>query len=466
MPRTLTDHMHAPFGDAIDGNRPKGKERATRSLPPRKRATTHEGSVSPAGSAQSMPAFSPHNRPEVYMAQLDVIPLSDVRGGPMEARRRSRTQCFSDAAVSPPVPSKRQRHQRQDENQPHHILDQLLNVDPAVAANAASTSITSEAQAPRSFPKLATTSFLTSPKHVKKGRRGHPQSVNKSTSASTTTSRYAAPPPATTAAAAPPPSGGAGTDYPSKPIHKSNLGRPTATTTTTTTGAAGAPATSSTSTPAPSSISGTPGPAARRGPEYAYPRESLKVPLTPEEPVQDDARLSAKEKEKEYWRRQRRVFVRSRFITNDEACAIANSVYVSQPVDPGNRIVETFQANIANFRSKWRKIIKDRVGELNLTREDIVSRSEQDLLELVTPRVDRQMLEKIWNHWLSDPFVDQFAFYNDPQAVQALTTATIHALAVTVRHHYGLLKERDFRRLLDDLDKYTRDMNLPDSQRR
>ncbi|KAI8145438.1 hypothetical protein BJV82DRAFT_603656 [Fennellomyces sp. T-0311] len=200
----------------------------------------------------------------------------------------------------------------------------------------------------------------------------------------------------------------------------------------------------------------------RRGPEYAYPRESLQVQLTQDLPVIDDSQLNEKAKEKEYWRRQRRVFVRSRFITNEEATAIANSVYKSSPVGPQDRIVVTFQANIANFRSKWRKLLKELVKKFTVSRHLVTAHDSEPFEREVKSKVDVSMLQKIWGHWLSDPFVDEDAFYANPQNVDTLTAVTVQAICVTLRYHYGLMKERDFRKQLDDLDKYTRNLHLPD----
>ncbi|KAI7849228.1 hypothetical protein BDC45DRAFT_521142 [Circinella umbellata] len=200
----------------------------------------------------------------------------------------------------------------------------------------------------------------------------------------------------------------------------------------------------------------------RRGPEYAYPRDSLQVQLAQDLPVIDDKALNEKAKEKEYWRRQRRVFVRSRFITNEEATAIANSVYKSNPVGPQDRIVVTFQANIANFRSKWRKLLKELVKKFAINRSLVTAQDSAPFECEVRSKIDVAMLQKIWGHWLADPFVDEEAFYANPQNVETLTAVTIQAICVTLRYHHGLMKERDFRKQLDDLDKYTRNIELPD----
>lgn len=71
-------------------------------------------------------------------------------------------------------------------------------------------------------------------------------------------------------------------------------------------------------------------------------------------------------------------------------------------------------------------------------------------------------MQKVWGHWITEPFVDRDLFYANSQAVESLTKVTTLAICVTLRHQLGNMKERDFRKSLDDLDKYTRDMYLPD----
>ncbi|KAG0177700.1 hypothetical protein DFQ28_004857 [Apophysomyces sp. BC1034] len=191
-------------------------------------------------------------------------------------------------------------------------------------------------------------------------------------------------------------------------------------------------------------------------------RESLSVALPQDVPVLDAEALDDKEKEKEYWRRQRRMFARSRFITNEEAADVARRVYCNRTIPTNHRMVITFQANIANFRSKWRKLLKEIVKGLKIPKSLVTDGDNEALLREVRSKVDMDMLHAVWGHWISEPFVKVDAFYANTEAVDTLTEVTIKAIYITLRSLYGNLQEKDFRRELDDLDKWTRPMYLPD----
>lgn len=303
---------------------------ATRMLPPRKRVSAAlnavrlpSSTVSPssagkgttqAGKRESLPDltvikivafFSPRSDTTDYLEQLDDIPESDVRGGPLDRAAAASSSCsstygkklnarlassFNELNVPPPVPSKRQRHLEEAKEPPprsriHHARQKH------------------ERRLRQQQQKLEEEQQQEGTVVVSEGQQQQKQKQPATPSSSSSSSIRRA-----------------------------------------------------------------------RGPEFAYPREALKVPLTQDDPVVDDTVMDDKAKEKEYWRRQRRVFARSRFITNDEATVIANSVYKSNPVDPQHKFVTTFQANIANFRSKWRKILKElaTLPEFaSLTREQI-----------------------------------------------------------------------------------------------
>lgn len=120
--------------------------------------------------------------------------------------------------------------------------------------------------------------------------------------------------------------------------------------------------------------------------DYAYRRASLQVPLAMDPPVAIGETPTPKDKEKEFWRRQRRVFIRSRYITNEEAADVANGIHLDQPIDPNDRIVISCQGNIANFRSKWRKLVKEQANALGFGRTQVVGGSVR-LENNVTPKV-------------------------------------------------------------------------------
>lgn len=120
--------------------------------------------------------------------------------------------------------------------------------------------------------------------------------------------------------------------------------------------------------------------------DYAYRRASLQVPLAMDAPVAIGETPTPRDKEKEFWRRQRRVFVRSRYITNEEAADVANGIHIDQPIDPNDRIIISCQGNIANFRSKWRKLVKEQANTLGFGRPQVVGGSAR-LENNVTPKV-------------------------------------------------------------------------------
>ncbi|KAI9253808.1 hypothetical protein BDA99DRAFT_519032 [Phascolomyces articulosus] len=347
-------------------------------------------------------AYSPRTDPTLYIDQLDT-PMSDVR----EKKRRARpVTSFTELNVAPPVPSKRLRHHPR--SRVHHAQQKYQERQAAAAAAAATAKAAAATLAYQQQQTQQPPSSTTTP--------------TTSSLATTTSSAIAA----------------------TTPIASS-----------LSSSAAAAASTTAASRSSSAALQ-------RRGPEYAYPRDALQVQLAQDLPVIDDKALNEKAKEKEYWRRQRRVFVRSRFITNEEATAIANSVYKSNPVGPQDRIVVTFQANIANFRSKWRKLLKELVKKLSINRSLVTAQDGGPFEREVRSKVDVAMLQKIWGHWLADPFVDEEAFYANRQSVASLTAVTVQAICVTLRYHYGLMKERDFRKQLDDLDKHTRNLELPD----
>jgi hypothetical protein len=111
------------------------------------------------------------------------------------------------------------------------------------------------------------------------------------------------------------------------------------------------------------------------------------VPIPLSGTIPAHVELSAKDKEKEYWRRQRRVFVQTRFITNDEGVLIANSVYSNMNISPMNRMVTSFQGNIANFRTKLRRIFVIIGKDLELTEEFVKTRSTETLYEYIKNKV-------------------------------------------------------------------------------
>jgi hypothetical protein len=112
---------------------------------------------------------------------------------------------------------------------------------------------------------------------------------------------------------------------------------------------------------------------------------TVPLPMSRKLPVY--IKMDAKDKEREYWRRQRRVFVHSRFLTNDEGVQVAKSVYSNLSIGPTNRMVISMQGNIANFRTKLRRIFISQTKKFNISKEYIGDTKEDQLIKELTLKV-------------------------------------------------------------------------------
>lgn len=114
--------------------------------------------------------------------------------------------------------------------------------------------------------------------------------------------------------------------------------------------------------------------------------KNVPLPLNTTLPV--NSKLNAKDKEKEYWRRQRRVFVHSRFLTNEEGMQVAKSVYSNLVITPTNRMVTSFQGNIGNFRTKLRRVFDTFTASFGINKE---------FLQKDTAVQEKHVLERVRN---------------------------------------------------------------------
>lgn len=112
---------------------------------------------------------------------------------------------------------------------------------------------------------------------------------------------------------------------------------------------------------------------------------AVPLPLSSKLPVY--IKMDAKEKEREYWRRQRRVFVNSRFLTNEEGVVVAKTVYSNLSIQPDNRMVTSFQGNIGNFRTKLRRTFTSQADKYNLTKEYVMYAEKDEMLDMLRSKV-------------------------------------------------------------------------------
>ncbi|KAI8377491.1 uncharacterized protein BYT42DRAFT_346289 [Radiomyces spectabilis] len=173
-----------------------------------------------------------------------------------------------------------------------------------------------------------------------------------------------------------------------------------------------------------------------------------------QDPPPKRALRTSEDQEKEYWRRQRRIFVRSRCITRQEALDLVQSVYRRSTISDHDPLILRCQSNMSSFRSKWRTIIKQMIN----SREWLALRRKPSS---IASKIDRSVLETIWGPWICAPYVKKEAFYKNTKAVKVLTEATAKAIEIALRYH-GATNELNFRKEMDSLDPITRNLPLPD----
>lgn len=125
---------------------------------------------------------------------------------------------------------------------------------------------------------------------------------------------------------------------------------------------------------------------------------SVSLPLS--STLSNPRKLNTKDKEKEYWRRQRRVFVHSRFLTNEEGVQVAKSVYSNLSISPSNRMIISFQGNIGNFRTKLRRIFDNYTNSFNITKDFLLkdeSFQEQYIQQRVKKKKKKHLKMEIWS---------------------------------------------------------------------
>ncbi|KAI8064932.1 hypothetical protein BDF21DRAFT_427433 [Thamnidium elegans] len=173
--------------------------------------------------------------------------------------------------------------------------------------------------------------------------------------------------------------------------------------------------------------------------------------------------MDSKDKEREYWRRQRRVFIHSRFVTNEEGVSVAKTVYSNLSIGPSNRMITSFQGNIANFRTKLRRVIDAHSKPFNVSKDYLLNTDDSKVICDITEKMTDTILKKIWGHWIMKPFVDTEVFYADKPSVDLLRYVTVKILIIQLKEHYNIITAKIARSEMRKLDLISRTINLPDT---
>ncbi|GAA5805820.1 hypothetical protein HPULCUR_011346 [Helicostylum pulchrum] len=390
--------------------------------------------------------FLPRIDTDIYMDELQ-SPLSFVRGTSEERNQFVKTEenrmsqsfgndykstltmsNFYSAKISPPVPSKRTRHLKIQVKSPANKLPSKTYLSDTQTP---SPTLTRYSIPPSPSPSISSLNSTPTPTPTKRA----PSNAKKRIASMK------------------------GRDK------KSNQNIPQLTTTTTSTptqlmfAAAAEAKTSSKTKSKPAGKKSLPKQALKIQPIEDKP--TIPLPLSKKLPVY--IKMDSKDKEREYWRRQRRVFIHSRFVTNEEGVSVAKTVYSNLSIGPSNRMITSFQGNIANFRTKLRRVIDAHSKPFNVTKDYLLNTDNSKVIRDITEKMTDTVLKKIWGHWIMNPFVDTELFYADKPSVDLLRDVTVKILILQLKEHYNIITAKAARSEMRKLDLISRTINLPDT---
>ncbi len=73
-----------------------------------------------------------------------------------------------------------------------------------------------------------------------------------------------------------------------------------------------------------------------------------------------------------------------------------------------------------------------------------------------------KMLNYVWCHWISDPYVNVEEFYSSTSAVNLLRNITVKIMIIHLKEYYNILSPKEARTEMRKLDILSRKINLPE----
>ncbi|KAG1392565.1 hypothetical protein G6F60_011994 [Rhizopus arrhizus] len=180
---------------------------------------------------------------------------------------------------------------------------------------------------------------------------------------------------------------------------------------------------------------------------------SSKIPLN----TDTDTRY----KWEEYLRRQRRLFINCRYVTDGEAANVAMAVYTGQEIGPTNRLVGLLQKNFNKYRLKLRRIFDDLSRVMSIKRRDM-EYDDATLKAYITNQMTDRILKSVWEYWLDEPYVDQDEFFENASSVSLLKDVTVQAIIYHYKEKYQLMSSEKATKGIRQLDAITRTLDLPE----
>ncbi|EIE77428.1 hypothetical protein RO3G_02132 [Rhizopus delemar RA 99-880] len=162
----------------------------------------------------------------------------------------------------------------------------------------------------------------------------------------------------------------------------------------------------------------------------------------------------------EYYRKQHRLFVHSRYISDQEAVLVAMSVYTDQSIEPDDQLVRLLQANFSKYRMKLKSIFDDLSRIIILSKEKMMEGKRKTKI-YISEQLTDEVFKSVWGHWIEEPYIDKEEFYESEALVSLLKEVTVQAILSHYKEKYEIISTKEYLEQMKQLDRITRALNLP-----
>ncbi|CEJ00837.1 hypothetical protein RMCBS344292_14883 [Rhizopus microsporus] len=190
-----------------------------------------------------------------------------------------------------------------------------------------------------------------------------------------------------------------------------------------------------------------------------YKPSHIPLPLSATIPL--DTVMDAKEKEEEYERRQFRLFVHSRYISNEEAALVAMTVYSDKSIGPADRPVMLLQNNFSRFRRKLKRIFDDLSRLISISKKEMI-KDERRMKAQISNQMTDEVLRSIWEYWIDEPYINSGEFFESMACVSLLKEVTVQAVICHYKEKYRICTTEEAFEEMKRLDRITRALQLPE----
>ncbi|KAG1176513.1 hypothetical protein G6F70_004022 [Rhizopus microsporus] len=190
-----------------------------------------------------------------------------------------------------------------------------------------------------------------------------------------------------------------------------------------------------------------------------YKPSHIPLPLSATIPL--DTVMDAKEKEEEYERRQFRLFVHSRYISNEEAALVAMTVYSDKSIGPADRLVMLLQNNFSRFRRKLKRIFDDLSRLISISKKEMI-KDERRMKVQISNQMTDEVLRSIWEYWIDEPYINAGEFFESMACVSLLKEVTVQAVICHYKEKYRIYTTEEAFEEMKRLDRITRALQLPE----